>query len=291
MKFRSDLAPRECPICKGQEIAGAKRLGTLDVTLGPVRGRRLGPERFDLVSCRGCELIFLTPLPPQEMLDALYIHSPQFDGSFYEGSRAKVIVEVHRLRLEEIRMRQLMSAYPRWFLKLLRRWVIRRKGIRVLEIGSGLSWMCRAAKSLVTRTTTVAQDISSEVAASCPWVDRYFVGPLESKAKEIHALGSYDVISMTHVIEHLSDPVQILRQCSALLADRGMIFVSAPFRPAGWSPSASFDLWKHWDLNHTPAHLQYFNRRSMERCAFRSGLHLVKFEPDEDAFVAWLENG
>lgn len=290
MRSRSGLAPRKCPICTGQEVAGAKHLGTLGVTLGPVQGKGLGPERFDLVCCPGCELIFLSPLPPQEMLDALYIHSPQFDGSVYQGNRAKVIVDVHRLRLEEIRTRQLRRSYPQWLWKFLRRWAIRQKGARVLEIGSGLSWMCRAAKSLIARTTTVAQDISSEAAEACPWVDHYFVGPLESKVKEIQALGPFDVISMTHVIEHLPDPMQVLRRCSALLADRGMIFVSAPFRPAGWSPSAPFELWKQWDLNHTPAHLQYFNRRSMERCAFRSGLQLARYDSDEDAFVAWLKH-
>ena len=117
------------------------------------------------------------------------------------------------------------------------------------------------------------------------------MGTLESKAKEIQALAPYDVISMTHVIEHLPDPVQVLRRCSALLAERGMVFVSAPFRPAGWSPAAPFDLWKHWGLNHTPAHLQYFNRRSLERCAFRSGLRLARYEPDGEAFVAWLKRG
>ena len=122
-------------------------------------------------------------------------------------------------------------------------------------------------------------------------MDHYFVGSLEAKVKEICALGPFDVTSMTHVIEHLTDPVKVLRRCSALLADRGMVFVSAPFRPDGWSLSASFALRKHWSLNHTPAHLQYFNRRSLERCAFQSRLRLVKFEPKEDAFVAWLGPG
>lgn len=285
----SDL--RQCPICKGQEIAGAKRLGTLDVTPGPVRGKGLGPDLFDLVCCPGCELIFLTPLPPQEMLDALYIHSSQFDGSDYRGSRANVILGNYRWWLRAIRTRQMMRSCPQWLWNVLKRGAVRYEAARVLEIGSGLSWMSRAAKSLDDRTTTVAQDISSEAATSCPWVDRYFVGTLESKAEEIQALGPYDVISMTHVIEHLPDPVQVLRRCCALLAARGVVFVNAPFRPAGWSPAAPFDLWKHWGLNHTPAHLQYFNRRSLERCTFRSGLRLARYEPDGEAFVAWLKRG
>lgn len=280
------FTPRACPLCNG---AGAKRLGVLDVTLDQLR--KIGPEQFDLVCCADCELIFLTPLPAKEMFDALYVHNTQFDCSVYRGAREAVIVDAHRLWLREILEPQLMPHLPRWLRYLLKRWGTGHNPKTILEIGSGLSWMSRAAKTLSARTITVAQDITAEVAASCSWVDHYLVGTLESKEKEIQALSPYDVISMTHVIEHLPDPVHVLRRCSAWLASHGTIFVSAPFRPLGWSGSAPFKLWERWDLNHTPAHLQYFNPKSMEKCASQSGLRLVKFEPDKDAFIAWLRLG
>lgn len=281
-----NFTPRACPLCN---TASATRLGVLNVTLDQLR--KSEPKQFNLVCCADCELIFLTPLPAKETFDALYIHNTQFDGSVYRGVRETVIVETHRLWLREILESQLMPHFPRWLRHLLKRWGTGHNPKRILEIGSGLSWMSRAAKTLSARTITVAQDITSEAAESCPWVDHYLVGTLESKEEEIQALCPYDVISMTHVIEHLPDPVHVLRQCSTWLASHGTIFVSAPFRPLGWSPSASFELWKNWDLNHTPAHLQYFNQKSMEQCALKSGLRLVKFEPDKDAFIAWLSLG
>lgn len=280
------FTPRACPLCNG---AGAKRLGVLDVTLNQLR--RIGPVHFDLVCCTDCELIFLGSLPSKEIFDTLYIHNTQFDCSTYRGSREAVIVEAHRLWLREILALQLRNRSPKWLWNTLKRRVICHKPKRILEIGSGLSWMSRAAKVLRDRTITVAQDITSEAAEACPWVDHYLVGTLESKNEEIQAFCPYDVISMTHVIEHLPDPVHVLRQCSTWLASHGTIFVSAPFRPLGWSPSTSFELWKNWDLNHTPAHLQYFNQKSMEQCALKSGLRLVKFESDKDAFIAWLRLG
>ena len=151
-----------------------------------------------------------------------------------------------------------------------------------------MSLISLAAKLLDCRTVAVAQDISPEAAESCPWVDHYLVGALESKEDEIQGLGPYDVISMTHVIEHLPNPVHVLRLCSNWLSERGTIFVTAPSQPVGWNDSSPFEIWKNWEYNHTPAHLQYFSRRSLEQCSLQSGLQLLKYEPDKDAFVAWL---
>ena len=284
------IAPRGCPTCNGQAVATAEHLGTLEVTLGHVRG--IGPERYDLVCCPSCELIFLSPLPPQKVFDTLYLYSPQFDCPDYQGDQANRVVENHRLWLHALLTRLPISHKPnRWLRALLRRLKIRRRPNRMLEIGSGLSWMSRAAKFFSDQTTTVAQDISSEAAESCPWVDHFLVGPLDSKNEEIQALGPYDVISMSHVIEHLPDPVHVLRLCSTWLDRKGIIFLAAPSRPVGWIASASSEVWKSWKLNHTPAHLQYFNERSMERCALKSGLRLVNYEADKDAFIAWLGLG
>lgn len=101
-------------------------------------------------------------------------------------------------------------------------------------------------------------------------------------------MGTFDVISMPHVIEHLPNPVQVLRLCANCLSERGTLFVTVPSRPVGWNESSPFEMWKNWEYNHTPAHLQYCNRHSMRHCGLQSGLHLLKYEPDKDSFVAWL---
>lgn len=263
---------RICPICCSQ--TATKHLGLLKATSYHVRG--IGPKHFDLVCCSACELIFLSPLPPQKAFESLYIRFPQFVGHpAYQGSQAKMALEFYRNCLAEI-----LSRLPTG-----------QSFDRVLEIGSGVSLISLAAKLLDYRTVAVAQDISPEASELCPWVDHYFVGTLESKEEEIQALGPYDVISMTHVIEHLPHPVHVLRLCSNWLSERGTIFVTAPSRPVGWNDSSSFEIWKNWEYNHTPAHLQYFNHRSLEQCSLQSGLHLLKYEPDKDAFVAWLGFG
>ena len=260
---------RDCPICCGPTVT--KHMGLLSATSYNVKG--IGPKNFDLVCCSECDLIFLTPLPPEKAFEALYIRFPQFVGHpAYHGENARMALQFYRDRLAEIS--DVVAAG--------------REFERVLDIGSGLSLIALAAKLLDHRTIAVAQDISQEAAELCPWVDHYLVGPLESKEEEIQRLGPFDLISMTHVIEHLPNPIQVLRLCANWLSERGTIFVTAPSRPVGWNDSSSFEMWKKWEYNHTPAHLQYFNGKSMRQCCLRSGLHLLKYERDKDSFVAWL---
>ena len=267
-RFKTEVE-RDCPVCCGQ--TATRHMGLLNATSYNVRG--IGPKHFDLVCCSECGLIFLSPLPPPKAFEALYIRFPQFGGHpSYHGDHAKMALNFYRKRLAEI-----LSMLPAG-----------KRFDRVLEIGSGLSFISLAAKLLDCRTVAVAQDISPEAAELCPWVDHYLVGALESKEGEIQGLGPYDVISMTHVIEHLPNPVHVLRLCSNWLSERGTIFVTAPSQPVGWNDSSPFEIWKNWEYNHTPAHLQYFNRRSLEQCSLQSGLQLLKYEPDKDAFVAWL---
>ena len=97
----------------------------------------------------------------------------------------------------------------------------------------------------------VAQDVTAEVADKCPWVDRYVVDSTDAPA--IDSSGPYDVVSITHVIEHLTDPVGTLRRLQPVT--RGMVFITAPHRPPRWD--GTIESWRTYSYNHVPAHLQY----------------------------------
>ncbi len=163
--------------------------------------------------------------------------------------------------------------------------------LSVLEVGAGRAWMCRSAKRHSPSAKTTAQDISSEASSECPWVDDYLVGDLVDA--RIDSRGPFNVISMTHVIEHLTDPVATIKRCRGLLADGGVIFVTAPHRPVGWEEGThDIDSWKTYSYNHIPAHIQYFSRASMEALAGNAGCKLVYWidrHEDGQAFEAWLQ--
>jgi SAM-dependent methyltransferase len=265
--------PRECPLCPGINGRAKQLLGSLECTTLHVR--HLGPPKYQLVLCPNCELIYLSPLPPKEVFDGLYVKNVQFGEAARSGIHSWIARTYCWLRLKA----------------LLRRMGAGKKPIRVLEIGSGLSWMCRAAKFINARSVTVAQDVSSEAVEICKWVDHYIVGEITSKLTEMKEYAPYQIISLTHVIEHLPDPIETLRKCSMLLDEKGIIFITAPYRPKGWNDSSPFTLWEKWSYTYVPAHLQYFNEKSMRRCAEESGLDLVFFDASAhqgQALEAWL---
>ncbi len=261
------LNHRTCPLCRNAERVDRQLLGCLQSR------SHFGPRKYHLVLCSHCGLIYLSPLPNKEVFDALYVHSRQFDNSACYQGRGALLAIGFRL------------------VALLEHLDLMFEPIRVLEIGGGLSWMSRAAKFLNKGSVTVVQDISSETAGGCKWVDHYIVGDLTSKLDEIGKYGPFQIISLTHVIEHLPDPVGMLGICGQLLEPRGRIFITAPHRPKNWDLSDPFAAWEKWNYAHAPAHLQYFDSVSMRRCADLAGLNMVYYDASSEsgqALEAWL---
>jgi hypothetical protein len=250
---------RLCPVCNG----------AAEATIGELTNTKVAPlarTSYDLVQCKGCDVVYLSPLPSESDLKILYVDELQFDYHTEEQSQA--VVDFMKSRLEEVLRRIALKSPP-----------------RVLEIGAGPAWMARAAKKMSSDAKTVAQDVTSEVAANCPWVDRYIVGSIDDA--EIDSLGPYDVISMTHVIEHLTDPVAALRRLRPVT--RGRVFITAPHRPVKWD--GSIESWRSYSYNHVPAHLQYFSQDGLRRAAEASGFTLDYWDANSEegqAFEAWL---
>jgi hypothetical protein len=233
---------------------------------------------YDLVECGACELIYISPVPTERDLRAMYIDSPQFGDPLYtDPERVRAIV-----------------GYMTDCLKRMLRRAGRRTndGVSILEVGAGLAWMCRTAKTLNAQSVTVAQDVSPEAVRSCAWVDLYVQDDVFSASLDQRA--PYHVISLTHVIEHLADPVAVIRRCEELLHPEGIIFVTAPHRPIGWrAESPDISLWQAYSYNHVPAHIQYFSKASMGALASRAGCvldHWSHAHEEGQAFEAWLRS-
>jgi SAM-dependent methyltransferase len=233
-------------------------------------------RQYELVECAKCGLVYISPLPSTSDLDRIYLASTQFnDGLYTHPQRVTAILDYMSSCLKRIVARSATAhAAP----------------IATLEIGAGLAWMARAAKLLNSSNRTTAQDISGEAVAHCPWVDAYMQGDVFDE--RLDERGPYDIISLTHVIEHLPDPISVLKRCKALLASGGTILVTAPHRPIGWlSGSSDISLWQSYSYNHVPAHIYYFSRHSMKVLARRIGCDLAFWDARSEggqAFEAWL---
>jgi hypothetical protein len=218
-----------------------------------------------LVQCAGCEAIYLDPFPTRDDMRALYEGSVQFTDAVYtDPDHAAQILGNYRRRLQRLRL------FP-------------RPGEKLLEVGAGLAWVSRVCKLHDSGIVTVAQDVSGECAAQCPWVDEYKVGTVQA----LPAGESYRLISLTHVIEHLLDPGAMLAELASRLLTGGHIYIAAPFRPPLWRREDGIRPWLSYSYLHVPAHISYLSERWFAQASRAAGLRLIRWDASHDGHQAF----
>jgi len=248
---------RACPVCLASRT---RYIGSLQSNFG----KTLGRSHYDLIQCLVCGLIYQSPLPTADDFHTMYEVSTQFSSPEYR---------------EPERIRQILAYYVGCYREMLRL-IQQPRDIKVLEVGAGLAWVCRAAKTFTPEVTTVAQDVTRECVSECEWVDHYVVGTIDDP--KINELAPYSVISLTHVIEHLPDPVAAIRRLRQVMSSDGSLFITCPHRPPSWNSDPALGRWSSWSYNHVPGHLQYFSRDSMAKLASLSELVLHRWALHED---------
>lgn len=98
--------------------------------------------------------------------------------------------------------------------------------------------------------------------------------------EEIENLGQFDIIVLTHVLEHVSDPVQILTQLKSLLAPRGIAFIVVPSATAASRQIAvEMGLISHLtavtEAERLHGHFRTYTLDTLKRDARQSGLESV----------------
>jgi len=107
-------------------------------------------------------------------------------------------------------------------------------------------------------------------------------------------LEAFDVVSLRHVIEHLSDPLLVMVKIRALLRPRGWLLVEMP-NIEGWSKR-----WvrfivrtglhtRHFPPDFAAGHACEYSRQSYGKLLGRSGFRLVRWETySKKSLANWL---
>jgi 2-polyprenyl-3-methyl-5-hydroxy-6-metoxy-1,4-benzoquinol methylase len=80
--------------------------------------------------------------------------------------------------------------------------------------------------------------------------------------------GSFDAITLSHVIEHLYDPVATLEECRRILKPGGVVWISTP----NLHSIGHTEFKQDWLGLDPPRHLVLFDANSLRRCCEESGL-------------------
>jgi SAM-dependent methyltransferase len=88
--------------------------------------------------------------------------------------------------------------------------------------------------------------------------------------------GAFDLVVMSHSLEHCREPMTAVRNAATLLAANGLLVCDVPnHASAGFR--AQGPAWFHTDAGR---HLWFFTKHSLRRIAEHAGLHVVGFEFD-----------
>jgi SAM-dependent methyltransferase len=85
-----------------------------------------------------------------------------------------------------------------------------------------------------------------------------------------YAAGAYDVVAMSQVIEHVPEPLALLRECARLLRPGGRLVLSTP-NAAGLAHRRYAASWRGLE---PPRHLHIFTPHALAACARASGLQV-----------------
>ncbi len=253
---------RACPF-SGASGNSLQSLGSVAVT----QPGSYSSDEFRLVYCREADVVYLDPLPIGQDFETMYSMG-QFDSSAY--------VDPERI---DAMMEYYSGCIERHF-KLCR-----FDRFRLLEVGAGMAWVSKSLTSIKPESQTQGQDVSPECIDVCEWVDDYFLGTVEEFSRQSQA--RFQAISLTHVIEHLPDPVGTLKVLAAMLDSDGVMLVTAPWRPMGWSPDQGLEAWLEYSYLHVPAHITYFSETSLRMAASQAGLSLAYWDETQDKHQAF----
>lgn len=145
---------------------------------------------------------------------------------------------------------------------------------RVLDVGCATGYL---AQALVERGCTVSGVELNEAAAegARAHLERLVLGDLETMdLAEAVGEDRFDVVVFGDVLEHLRDPLPVLRQAKALLAERGSVVASIPNIAHGSVRLAllagRFDYQDLGLLDST--HVRFFTRSSVEDLFREAGM-------------------
>jgi 2-polyprenyl-3-methyl-5-hydroxy-6-metoxy-1,4-benzoquinol methylase len=146
-----------------------------------------------------------------------------------------------------------------------------RDGMRVMDVGCGGGSFLRIAKGIGADVYGVEPN---EVAAARVEGQGIpvFSGTLERYLAEGKPAGTFDLITASHVLEHVPAPVATLTAMRDCLAPGGIVWIAVP------NASCIFTQWLKWRWSGSdlPLHLMQFSPRSLAKAATLAGMEIIR---------------
>ncbi len=81
---------------------------------------------------------------------------------------------------------------------------------------------------------------------------------------------TFDAVTLFEVLEHLKDPLALMRECRRIMKP-GSILCASTGNTASWTVAAMGARWDYFQMDKDAGHVSFYNPRSIEMLARRSG--------------------
>ncbi|MBD2769818.1 class I SAM-dependent methyltransferase [Hymenobacter sp. BT664] len=219
-----------CPVCSKPEFRNKL----------VVEDRTVSHESFAIVQCTACSFQFTNPRPSQTDIGRYY----ESDDYVSHNSRATGLVNQAYKVARFFTMRRKVS--------LLNRLAPRRG--QLLDYGCGTGHFLAAAKSAGWQVTGLEPNVRAREEAS-----QRLKQPIGQQELASLQPGTFDAITLWHVLEHVHTLNETLAQLKALLKPDGVMLIAVP-NVESLDAQHYRELWAAYDV---PRHLYHFAPKTM----------------------------
>lgn len=208
-------------------------------------------EKFNLVKCDICNLIFCLKEYSQEELIALYdklYNNENAKYSSYSINEYKMLLENKKIKVGHYRS------------KIIRRHILKSKCNSVLEIGSGIGLMGAYIRSKNKEIKYLGIEIDKKAYEKSKSLN---LNTINSDFKIMERIEeTYDVIMLWEVIEHLQDLKKFIELAYKKLNKNGKIILSTP----NYNKIYNYPNREKHALyqDEPPVHLNFFTKESIK---------------------------
>lgn len=217
----------------------------------------MSQENFTLVKCEGCSFVFTNPRPDNSVLDNYYKSE---DYISHSNTRKGLVSKLyHAVRSYTLGKK----------VKLISKHVPHGT---ILDYGCGTGMFLQECRKADWKTIGMEPDSGARQIASGMGLDVF--EDKDALAKQ-HPTTGFDIISLWHVLEHVTDLEETLQFFKSRLNAKGALFIAVPNH-------TSFDAQhykEHWAAYDVPRHLYHFNPNTIRKLLEGSGFKLDETYP------------
>lgn len=237
-----------CPVCGSASFT----------TVLEVKDFTVSQEIFPIAECQNCTLRFTQDVPSAQHIAPYY----KSENYISHTDTAKGIVNslYHAVRRRTLRSKRLLIEEK-----------TKLKAGSIADIGAGTGSFVNEMKAHGWDVTGLEPDSDARAKAK-----ELYAIELKS-TDELYQLtpGSFDAITLWHVLEHVHDLHDYVKHLAVLLKQKGKLFIAVPNYT-----SLDAGLYKeNWAAYDVPRHLYHFSPASMKVLMEAAGLVITAYKP------------